>query len=436
MGDDQKIVQELPEFAARQCAADVLHAVFEQQMSVDKALVQNPLWPKLTPQDRAFAHSMVLAVLRERGLIDAMLNACLKSPLKQKYGWVMQCLRIGVAQLAYLDVPPHAAVHSTVELVKKSRFTSHKNLLNAVLNRIAKEHAALRKRLDVPKLHLPVWLYDALKTHYGKEATNAIIAQHRHRAPLDLTIKSDAAQWAKRLGGVALFGNTLRLGEVADVTQLAGYDEGEWWVQDVAASVPVQLLGDVQGLRALDVGAAPGGKTAQLAARGAQVTALDRSPKRMRRLLENMQRLHMQVECISDDARNWQPKQPFDVIVLDAPCSATGTLRRNPDIAWTRKPKDVPPLVGLQKEMLEAAAQWLKPGGKLVYTVCSLLPEEGEQQVERFLDEHSAFALVDVPETMPAQWHTADGMVRLLPHFESVKGGMDGFFAACLQRTA
>lgn len=359
----------------------------------------------LSDSDRGFCRLLLLTTLRRLGQIDAILAMFLRKPIPMKNRMAQQALRLGAAQLLFLNTPPHAAVNETVALAGQLRLKPLQGMLNAVLRRVAAEGPGLRDAQDAVRLNMPDWLWESWAAQYGEAQTRIMAALHLEPPPLDITLKNpaEAAAWAEKLNARPLPDGSLRLHEVGDVTRLAGYAEGAWWVQDAAAALPARMLGDVRGRRILDCCAAPGGKTVQLAAAGARVTAIDSSEKRLVRLRENLARLELtqQVEVICDDLVNWSPKEPYDGILLDAPCSATGTIRRHPDILHIRQPEEVRELAGIQRKMLARAREWVKPGGRIVYCVCSLQPEE-------------------VPAIPPGA-----ALRRILPG--EIEGGNDGF---------
>jgi 16S rRNA (cytosine967-C5)-methyltransferase len=290
---------------------------------------------------------------------------------------------------------------------------------------------------DAARLNTPDWLWDSWVGAYGEDLTRAIAAAHLADPPLDITLMpgEDAAGWAEKLDAIILATGSLRRNSGGRVEDLPGYGDGKWWVQDAAAVLPVQLLGEVAGMSVVDLCAAPGGKTAQLAAAGAKVVAVDRSVTRLKRLRENMKRLGLTADVIEADGKRWQPKTPVDVVLLDAPCSTTGTIRRHPDVAWLKSPDDVASLQAVQAAMLDNAPAMLKPGGTLIYCVCSLQPGEGEDQIDRFLVDHAAFTRQPVTDAeVVAEFITPTGDVRTLPCHLQRDGGVDGFFIARLTK--
>ena len=428
-----------PQRDARAVAAHALGAILRRGRTLDQALDATPGLDALPSRDAAFARLLLLTMLRRLGQIDAILARLMDRPLPARRGAVQDLLRLGIAQLAFLETPAHAAVASTVALAQGSRLSPYRGLVNAVLRRAAREHGAIAE-LDAPRLNTPDWLWRSWCSAYGEARCRAIAETHLNEPPLDLSLVSDApervTELCAALGAQRLPGGSLRLRGAGDVTRLAGYDAGEWWVQDAAAALPARLFGTVAGKRVLEIGAAPGGKTAQLAAAGARVTAVDRSAPRLARLRENLGRLRLEAEIVEADALDWQPTEPFDTVLLDAPCTATGTIRRHPDIPHLRTPADVNRLADLQGRLLMHTAAMVAPGGLLVYASCSLQPEECEQRVEIFLASAPEFSRLPVRagelEGLSEAVTTA-GDLRTLPCHWAEHGGMDGFYAARLR---
>lgn len=396
----------------------------------------------LPERDRALARAIVGVSLRRIGQIEDALGRMMARPLPQKARLARAILVVGAAQLLFLDVPDHAAVSLAVDLARGDRqATHHANLVNGVLRRLAREKSFILAEQDETRLNTPPWLYARWQAAYGADAAAALAAAHLQEAALDLGVKTDAAGWAERLGGRVLPTGAVRVTPRGPVERLDGYLEGAWWVQDAAAALPPRLFGDVRGKRVADLCAAPGGKTAALAAAGAAVTAIDQSGARLARLRENLARLRLDADIVEADLRTWAPETTFDGVLLDAPCSATGTLRRHPDIVLTKGPEDVAGLAALQSELLARAAAWVAPSGLLVYCTCSLEREEGEDQITAFLASNRDF--VRVPVTAEeiggiAEAINADGDLRTLPfqiaEADGMRGGWDGFFAARLRR--
>jgi len=425
---------------ARGAALGLLRAVLERGHPLDEALVQSKPLAGLDARDRAFARRLVTTVLRRRGQIDALLDRCLDRPLKPQLAGLRNLLRLGAAQLAFLDTPAHAAVSTTLALAQRPPLAGYKGLINAVLRRLAREADALVAAQDAARLNTPDWLWTSWCAAYGEATARRIVTAHLADPPFDLTLRDpgQAADWAAELGADVLPGGSLRLAAAPrGVSALAGYAEGAWWVQDAAAALPARLLGNVAGRRVIDLCAAPGGKTAQLAAAGARVTAVDISPARVARIAENLQRLQLVAETVTADAADWRPPAPAEAVLLDAPCSATGTIRRHPDIAWLKTPADVAALAALQARLLHSAIEMVAPGGLVVYATCSLQPEEGPQRIAALLASRDDLTREPVaPQELGdfAALITPDGDLRSLPCHLAERGGLDGFYACRLRR--
>lgn len=416
---------------ARRAATDLLVAVMERGRALEDALAETPSFNALEGRDRAFARALTTAGLRRLGGINAVLSEFLARPLPDDATHARALLHLGAAQLLVLGTPAHAAVGETVETANHMREArGFAKLMNAVLRKVASNGRAILDDLP-PGADLPQWLYTRWRATYG-EAAPRIAEALLHEPPLDLTVKQDAASWAERLFGVVTPIGSVRLGEHPPIDSLPGFNEGAWWVQDAAAALPAKLLGDVRGKRVLDLCAAPGGKTLQLAAAGARVTAVDKSEARLKRLKENLARTKLEAEVICADALEFSA-EPFDAVLLDSPCTSTGTLRRHPDVAWLRRPTDVRALADLQAQLIEAAAKLLKPGAPLVYAVCSLEPEEGPGVVAEVLRQ--GWRRAPLKDEIPAEFITADGDMRTHPGHWPEIGGLDGFYAARLLRS-
>ncbi|MFC7473392.1 RsmB/NOP family class I SAM-dependent RNA methyltransferase [Dankookia sp. GCM10030260] len=421
---------------ARRAAAALLDAVILRHRSLEEALDALPTDGKphrvrgkgearpgaaVSPRDKAAAHRIAAAVLRRAGSLDAVLEPFLR---KEPPETVRNALRIGAAELLLLGTPAHAAVGSAVDLVP----APFAGLVNAVLRKVAEAGPEALEGLDAERRDTPGWLWTAWHNAYGP-AVRGIAAAHRIEAPLDLSLKPGAAAPE---GGTALPTGSVRYPAGTRVTELAGFAEGAFWVQDAAAALPARLLAVRPGERVVDLCAAPGGKTAQLAAAGAAVTAVERDPKRAVRLQENLTRLQLPAEVVVTDALGWNAGGAlFDAVLLDAPCSATGTIRRHPDVPFLKRAKDIAGMAELQRGLLAAAAKRLAPGGRLVFATCSLQPEEGEAH----LAAAAALGLaVDPvrPEEVPglAAAITPAGTLRTRPDLWPEHGGMDGFFMA------
>ena len=420
--------------SARLIALDVLDRVLGEARPLEETFAGHPALALLDPRDRAFARLLATAVLRRLGQIDALLDRFMRA--RPKAIRVHDLLRLGAAQLLFLDTPAHAAVGETVALASGPHAYA-KGLVNAVLRRVAREGKEDLARQDAPRLNTPDWLWESWKAVYGEPAAHAIADAHLAEPPLDLTVKADPEGWAARLGGERLYGNTVRRPAGGAIEDLPGYAEGAWWIQDAAAALPARLFGDVGGRTAIDLCAAPGGKTAQLAAVGAAVTAVELSDRRAGRLRSNLQRLQLEARIEVADALAWRPPRPAGCVLLDAPCSATGTIRRHPDIAWHKSAAEVTRMAALQQQLLEAAVAMLEPGGVLVYASCSLQPEEGPDVIERVLARGLPVARQPVEQSELdglAVDLTSEGDVRTLPCQLAGRGGLDGFFIARLRR--
>jgi len=434
---------------ARTVALDLLGTVLERRTPLDEALQHHKKLASLESRDRGFARNLVATSLRRLGQLDAVIARLLERPLKPKTETLRQVLRLGLCQILFLETPPHAAVDTSVRLAVKAGFAGHKGLVNAVLRRADRELRPLiagqAASGEAGRLNTPGWLWEALSAAYGEAAAQAIGDAHLTEPPLDLTLKdpAGAGDWAARLDARILPTGSLRLppGQ-GDVAKLAGYREGAWWVQDLAASLPARLLRapagrTPTGRTVVDLCAAPGGKTMQLAAAGAEVIAVDRDAGRLKRLSQNLGRLGLKATTVEADATQWRPPVPVAAVLLDAPCSATGTLRRHPDIAWLKGPKQIAPLAQLQDRLLAAAADMLEPGGQLVYAICSLLPEEGPARIAALLDGRAPFARDPIAGEEVAGLGaliTAEGDLRSLPSQLSELGGLDGFYVCRLRR--
>jgi 16S rRNA (cytosine967-C5)-methyltransferase len=427
--------------AARRAATSLVHSVLQRGRPLDEAL-DDPKGPLavLDPRDRALARHIAGSVLRRLGTLRAIIGKFLRKPLDPR-GALESILLTGAAQILFMDVPDHAAVGLAVDQANHDRAARpFAPLVNAVLRNVVRERESLPDLLNDPLLDVPDWLARRRDATWGTETARAIAVAEREEPALDITVKSDPAGWAEKLGGEVLPTGTIRLVPNGPVPELPGFNDGEWWVQDAAASLPAKLLNAAPGQRVADLCAAPGGKTAQLAATGADVVAVDRSGPRLKRLTENLRRLGLKAETVTADATTFTA-EPFDAILLDAPCSATGTIRRHPDVAWLKGPQDVERLGHLQSKLLDAAADLLKPGGVLVYSTCSLEPEEGEAQISALLKRRPDLQRDPVSAEEvggEAGFITALGEVRTLPSHlprpEPRLGGLDGFYAARLRR--
>ena len=438
---------DVPGLAARQIAADIVDGVLHKHRTLDDQLDGRGAHlglKTLADRDRALMRRLVATVLRRLGTLGHVLSRLLDKGIPAEAPRAQSALLIGAAQILWMDVPDHAAVDLSVRLVQSDRRAArYAGLVNAVLRRCAREGKALVEEVANEPLDAPPWLLARWAAHYGETTAREMTLALGHEPSLDLTVKSEPAQWASRLHGEVLPTGTVRSLLHGSVTLLPGFAEGGWWVQDAAAALPALLFGDVAGKSIADLCAAPGGKTAQLAHRGAEVTAIDRSPARMARLRENLTRLSLTAETVTADAVEWQGKpESFDGILIDAPCTSTGTIRRHPDVAWLRQESDIAALAAHQQRLLRRSVSLLKPGGMLVYCTCSLEPEEGEQAVATLLAAEATLRRVPIEAREVAglsEIITGDGDLRTLPchlpHADPRLGGLDGFFAARLVKS-
>lgn len=411
-------------------ALAVLEAVLEESASPDQAFTAQLAKTKLSESDRGLAWHIVHTTLRYRREADAAATPHLRDPDALPTA-IHLLLWMGYVQLQVMEMPAHAVISTTVELSKREAGGHLSGLVNAVMRKLAS--AGAPDDIDRGLVNLAPWLKARWQDIYGKAQATAIASQMLVPPLLDATVKGDASAWAEQVGGIMLPNGSVRLPSATDVTQLPGFGEGRFWVQDAAAALPISLLGNLSGKSVIEVGAAPGGKTAQLAAAGAKVTALDISESRVERLRANLVRLKLFADIVVTDALQYKPPAAVDLVVLDAPCSATGTLRRHPELGWQKDADDVTRLASLQAQLLDHAAGWIKPGGELLFMTCSLEPEEGEAQLKGFLQRHSDYKVE--PLTPPFGTVQADGSLRLLPTDLKQVGGNDGFFVARLRRS-
>jgi 16S rRNA (cytosine967-C5)-methyltransferase len=437
-----------PGLAVRRVAADIVEGVLNRHRALDEMLegsdarAATAALAALSDRDRGLTRAIVAVVLRRLGTLRHLLGSLLEEGLPAQAPRVEIALLIGAAQILFLEVPDHAAVDLAVRLAREDRMALHfAGLINAVLRRIAREGKERIAALDAPALDTPPWLMQRWIKNYGEATAHAIAAANGREPALDLTVKSDAETWAAKLGGRVLPTGSVRTIVHGAVTALPGFDEGAWWVQDAAAAIPARLLGNVAGLRVADLCAAPGGKTAQLIAAGAKVTAVDRAPARLRRLQENLTRLSLEAELVCADVAAWNPNQQFDAVLLDAPCTSTGTIRRHPDVPWLKRSADITSLAAAQRRLLDHAITLIKPGGTLVYCTCSLEPEEGADVVADLLAHEQSVRRVPISAAEvfgETDFINPDGDLRTLPcHFtdaDSRFAGVDGFYAARLKK--
>jgi 16S rRNA (cytosine967-C5)-methyltransferase len=440
-----RISVEVPGLAARRVATDILETLLRRHRPLDEQIEgphAHPGLAALGDRDRALVRKLIGTAVRRFGTLHALLSAALDRGLPADAQRLEAVLLVGAAQILWLEVPDHAAVDLAVRLVQSDRRSArYAGLVNAVLRRLAREPRAMLAGLDEIALDTPEWLMTRWTRAYGSTAARAIAAMHAVEPPLDLSVKADPQFWAARLDGRVLPTGTVRTLAPGRVSALPGYGERAWWVQDAAAALPARLLGDVHGRRVADLCAAPGGKTAQLIASGAQVTAVDRAPARLARLEDNLARLDLTASIVAADVAEWEGGK-FDAVLLDAPCMSTGTIRRHPDIPWLKRESEIGPLVDLQRRLLDRAAAMLEPGGILVYCTCSLEPEENEEQIAALLARDPGL------RRRPAAARELAGLAELISPAGDLRtlpchlgdpdprwGGVDGFYAARLERT-
>lgn len=427
-----------PGLAARVAAVKIISAVLDKKTSLDGMLDSengNPAYRALSFADRALVRAIVNTALRHLPRVEAALASLLDGPLPQGARSLHHVLVVGATQMLYLDVPDHSAVDLAVEQAHRDpRNRRFVKLVNAVLRRLGREKESVLEAVSTVPV-LPTWFYSRLSNIYGAEAAQRISDAQLIPSVIDITVKSDADLWAQKLGGTVMANGSVRLNAFeGSVPSLPGFDDGEWWVQDFSASMPVRLMGDLSGKRVADLCAAPGGKTAQLVIAGAHVTALDQSGNRLKRLRENLDRLKLKAETVETNMLKFQPDELFDAVLLDAPCSSTGTLRKHPDVCWTKDLADIAKLAALQENMLRHAITLVKPGGIVAFSNCSLDPSEGEEMVARVLE--SAPSLERVPLSVDAFADMAcaidaKGDMRTTP---DMFGGVDGFYACVLRK--
>jgi 16S rRNA (cytosine967-C5)-methyltransferase len=416
---------------ARKAALSLLAGVLRQRKPLDFLLDK---LKGLPPRDAAFARALTSGALRHFGELDALIRHFVPKPLPpHKTGFAMEILLLGAAELLILKTPAHATVDAANRLAQADNKAVHfKPLINAVLRRIAREGQDVLAGFDGPRLNTPDWLWQRWTAQYGEETARAIALAHQSEAPLDITLKqADVAAPP----GAPLIGLSRRVTEPGRIETMPGFAEGGWWVQDVAATLPVLMLGDVKGKSVIDLCAAPGGKTMQLAAAGALVTAVDLESARLERVKENLARTNLTATLTAADARDFKGQAHF--VLIDAPCTATGTIRRHPDLPWIKEPSDAMARASLAYEILESGAGMVEAGGILVFAVCSLEREEGEEQTEAFLAAHAEFLRLPLGADElggHGEWISPDGDLKTLPCLLAEQGGMDGFYAARLRR--
>jgi 16S rRNA (cytosine967-C5)-methyltransferase len=438
----------VPGLAARKAAAKLLAVVIDAKTPLD-GLTDNdnghPHYLSLDMRDRSLVRAILTTALRYRVSIGKLLSRRLERPLPPNATALQHILHVAAAQVLFLDIPDSAAVDLAVTHAKSDPRTARfAALVNGLLRSLARGKDEELAPMLATTMDAPAWFAERLTSAYGKDKAAAILAMHRVEAPVDFSVKSNARLWAERFGGIVLPTGGVRVGKLAaNVSDLPGFAEGEWWVQDAAASLPARLLGDVAGKTVADLCAAPGGKTAQLVLTGADVTAIDASTNRLARLAHNLERLRLEAKIVQADILNYKPDELFDAILLDAPCSSTGTVRRHPDVPWTKSASDIEKLAALQARMLAAAVRLVKPGGRIVFSNCSLDPSEGEELYRAFLAgttnvEHEPIRPGEIAGA--DEFLTGEGTLRTTPADMQLGSpgisGLDGFFAARFRRTA
>ncbi len=433
-----------PGLAARLCAQRLLGAVIEKNSSLDGLTDNNSgnaQYLALEPRDRSLVRAILGTSLRNRGTIEQTIRRLLDRPLPENAHSLKHLLHVATAQILYLSVPDHSAVDLAVTAADNDpRNRKYAGLVNAILRRIVRSkekilaHAA---KTDQAANNVPAWFNEMLIAAYGEEKAAKILQMQTYEPPIDLTVKGDPKHWAEVLNGTVLPNGSVRLGSFeGSLTDLQGFEDGEWWVQDMAASLPARLMGDLKGKKVADLCAAPGGKTAQLALAGADVTALDLSANRLKRLQGNFDRLKLPVKTHQTNLMDYEPEELFDAVLLDAPCSSTGTVRRHPDVPWTKTPDDLAKLATVQANLLARAVDFVKPGGIIVFSNCSLDPKEGEDVARAALKNPALEACPITPQDCEGIENLIidEGFLRStpadMPHENPQLAGMDGFFAA------
>lgn len=421
----------------RYVAYKILSEVLLRKTPLDQILPRHEDFNALEPRDRSFVRMLVATALRRKGQIDDIIRRAVDKNKELHPQSLVVVLYIGITQVLFMNVPNHAAVDTTVELAEKEHMGRQKGFVNAILRRVTREGQDWRKMQDIVQMNMPDWLLKEWIADYDLSVAAEIAQASLTEAPTDITLKDMSEQnyWASEFAATILPTGSLRRSVGGNITELAGFEDGAWWVQDASASLPAKLLGDITGKSVVDLCAAPGGKTAQLAAAGANVIAVDRSAKRLEKLKENMARLKLEdkVEVMVGDGAVWQPKEPVDMVLMDAPCTATGTIRRHPDVLHLKTEKDLIQLMGVQVRLLENVAAMLKVGGTFIYCTCSLQKSEGERQVNRFLKNNTNFKRTPITADEVGGIEaliTEDGDVRVLPFHLAPQGGMDGFYVA------
>lgn len=428
--------------SARKSALLLLEGVLGQKQTLDSLLEKEQHYKSLPSQDKAFCRMLVATALRRLGQIDDLIYAYEDKPGSVSKNLTLQnILRLGVTQIFFMHVADHAAVDTAVRLTEAAGLEKQKGFVNGVLRALLRKGQERFSKQDAARMNTPEWLLKRWIDDYGLNVAAQIATAHLAEAPLDITVKDKDSvnYWGATLQASSFPTGSLRRTIGGNVTQLSGFDDGMWWVQDASAAIPAKLFGDIEGRTVVDMCAAPGGKTAQLASMGANVTAVDRSAQRIKKLHQNLERLRLKdgVESVVADATSWKPKAPASHILLDAPCSATGTARRHPDVLRLKSQIDIDRLISVQARLLDHAFDQLAPGGILIYCTCSLEKAEGETQISNFLERQPAARKIAItPEDVGDldELITEEGDVRILPYMQAASGGMDGFFISRLKK--
>ncbi|MGB0630452.1 MAG: RsmB/NOP family class I SAM-dependent RNA methyltransferase [Alphaproteobacteria bacterium] len=420
--------------AARARAHTILHEVLDRRRPLDDVLQSDKRFAKLETRNRAFARNLIATTLRRLGQIDAIIDACLDRPLPRSAAAARNALRMGICQILFLDTQTHAAVDTSVTLAGQRGPDRFKGLVNGILRRIVRTADSISLTREAERANVPDWLWRSWSDCFGEQHAAEIAVAHLQTPPVDLTVPRDRDVWAEKLGGKKIGAATVRLAGGGDIALLPGFADGAWWVQDAAATLPAQLMSHVpDGGSVLDLCAAPGGKTAQLAAAGYHVTALDIAPSRLRVLRENLTRLKLDAKVVEADLLSWQPEQVFDAVLLDAPCTATGTIRRHPDIPLLKSEADVTRQADVQKKFLDRTMELVRDGGTVVYSVCSMEPSEGPDQIRKLLARNAGLMVEPVEPAEVPGFETCirpEGWLQTTPAHLSDQGGVDGFFIA------
>jgi len=432
---------------ARRIALNVINSTLKSKKSADELFNNHKMLNKIDQRDRNFSYNLIMTTLRHLGQIDDMVKRCLNTELPKKAYLARDILRLGICQLVFLRTPPHAAVNTSLVMAEIENQGPYKKLLNALLRRIEREKTSIIKEQDAAKLNTPDWLWNSWVNAYGEIVTRKIALAHMKVPTIDISVKSNITEWAKKLEGAVLPTGSIRLRSSSNITAIDGFNQGEWWVQDAAARLPSTLFtNDLKGSLIADICAAPGGKTAQLINSGANVVAVDRSKARLKILNENLSRLSYEAKIICTDATKWKPDNLFDGVLVDAPCSSTGTIRRHPDVKYLKSPEDVSKAHDAQLRLLSNAAEITKIEGQIIYSTCSLQAEEGPDIIDIFLREYPNWRrdiIKNASFKNNREFITKNGDLRTLPHFlsdlkdsdnQKITSGMDGFFAARLVR--